>query len=176
MPQHVIIDGNNLLYAMHEHAPLPHVGRETLVRVIERWAQAGTQEVTLVFDGPEPRGAMGLQMQSTRLDVRFSAPHTADDIIVAMVHETKDPGRIRVVSGDKAIRSEAVSHRCRYVTAAAFVAELVPPKSQTRTESQASDRPQKPEPEGNTDQWLETFGYDNAKPDSFDGLDAMRDE
>ena len=34
--QHVIIDGNNLLHAMHEHAPIPHVGRETLVKIIER--------------------------------------------------------------------------------------------------------------------------------------------
>lgn len=173
MPQHVIIDGNNLLFAMYDHAPLPNVGRETLVRIIERWAQIGTRQVTLVFDGPEPRGAMSQQMQSPQLDVRFSAPHTADDIIVAMVHETKDPGRIRVVSGDKAIRAEAVSHRCVHVTSVDFVAELFPPKSQAPPHP--SSRPEKPEPGGSTEQWLEAFGYDGSDPNSFDGLDAMRD-
>ena len=169
MPEHVIIDGNNLLFAMYDHAPLPNVGRETLVRVIEKWAKAGTQEVTLVFDGPEPRGAIGDQLRSPRLDVRFSAPHTADDIIIAMVHETGDPGRIRVVSGDKAIRSEAVSHRCRHVTAIAFVAELFPTQERPATPPQAI----KPEPEGSTQQWLETFGLDEPDPESFDGQDAM---
>lgn len=170
----MIIDGNNLLYAMYDHAPLPNIGRETLVRVIERWAKTGTWEITLVFDGPEPRGAMAQLMRSSELDVRFSAPHSADDIIVAIVHETKDPGRIRVVSGDKAIRAEAVSHRCRYVSCVDFVAELFPAKSQGKAADKASP-PEKPEPDASTDQWLETFGYDATDPDSFDGLDAMRE-
>ena len=39
MPRQVVIDGNNLLYAMREHAPIPNVGRETMVRIIERWAK-----------------------------------------------------------------------------------------------------------------------------------------
>ncbi len=175
MPEHVIIDGNNLLFAMYEHAPMPHVGRETLVRVIERWAETGSREVTLVFDGPDPQGALGEQLRSPRLDVLFSAPHTADDIIIAMVHETNDPGRIRVVSGDKAIRAEAVSHRCRHVTAIAFVAELFPPKERTGPPPEASPKPLKPEPKGTTQHWLETFGFDDSEPDPFDGHDAMRD-
>ena len=52
---------------------------------------------------------------------QFGAPASADDVIVAMVQETKDPGRIRVVSGDKAIGSEARHHRCRHTTSVAFV-------------------------------------------------------
>ena len=39
VPEHVIIDGNNLLFAMYEHAPVPNIGRETLVRTVERWAR-----------------------------------------------------------------------------------------------------------------------------------------
>ena len=174
MPEHLIIDGNNLLFAMYEHAPMPHVGRETLVRVIERWAAEGIKEVTLVFDGPDPRGSLGEQMRSPRLDVRFSAPHTADDIIITMIHETKDPGRIRVVTGDKAIRAEAVSHRCGHVTAIAFVAELFPPKERSGSPPATSPEALKPEPEGTTQHWLETFGCNDSDPDSFDGSDAMK--
>jgi len=42
MAAHILIDGNNLLHAMHQRAPIPQVGRETMVRVIERWARSSS--------------------------------------------------------------------------------------------------------------------------------------
>ena len=50
MDTQVVIDGNNLLHAMHAHAPLPAIGRETLVRIIERWAERVGGEVVVVED------------------------------------------------------------------------------------------------------------------------------
>ncbi len=132
MPQHVIIDGNNLLYAMHAQAPMPHVGRETLVKLVERWAGRGDHEVTLVFDGPIPPGGLARQMASDRITVRFSAPVTADDIIVDMIHQAKDPTIIRVVTSDNAIRHEAKRRRSRNTVAADFIEELFPQDSQPR--------------------------------------------
>ena len=113
MPQHVIIDGNNLLHAMHAHAPLPAIGRETLVKVIERWAGAREDLVTLVFDGPVPRGGLARQMSSGRIAVRFAAPATADDVIVEMIHHASQPTALVVVTGDTAIRHEARLGACR---------------------------------------------------------------
>ncbi len=128
MPRHVIIDGNNMLYAMHAHAPIPSVGRETMVKVIERWARRGTDEVTLVFDGPEPIGGLSRQMASSRITVRFSAPKSADDIIVALIHRARDPGQgPRDDEGQELVAVHGVAHglhaRLVLVDAAQDVAE-----------------------------------------------------
>lgn len=173
MPTHVIIDGNNLLYAMRAHAPLPAVGRETLVRVVERWARQGDDSVTLVFDGPIPREGLARQMTSKRITVRFSAPLTGDDVIVAMVHQAKDPGAVRVVSGDTAIRREARYRRCAHTDVVKFVAELFPsPQAPSKAPPTRGEKPDHVSPE-ETREWLELFGVDDeAEP--FDGHDAMK--
>ncbi len=124
MTEHLIIDGNNLLHAMHAHAPIPNVGRETLVRLIERWATPRSERVTLVFDGPVPRGGLARQMRSKRMAVRFSAPLTADDVIVELVKTAVYPTALRIVTGDNAIRLEASYRRCVCTGDAEFVREL----------------------------------------------------
>lgn len=176
MPEHVIIDGNNLLHAMHAHAPIPNVGRETLVKVVERWARTGDDQVTLVFDGPVPRQGLAAQMSSPRMAVRFSAPQTADDVIVAEIHQAAKPSHIRIVSSDTAIRREARHRRCRHTDAATFVAELF---SSQRNQSADSvqekptrEKPQTPSAK-QTETWMELFGYNDNDIEPFDGADAM---
>ncbi len=174
MAEHVIIDGNNLLHAMYEHAPLPNVGRETLVKIVERWAKRGGDEVTLVFDGPVPRGGLAQQLNSTRLEVRFSAAQTADDVIVAMIGKVRNAGSVRIVTSDKAIRHEAKYRRCRHATSEAFVTELFP-RTDADADAPPSDgeKPKKLSPD-EARKWLETFGYDAEPDEPFDGFDAMR--
>ena len=173
MAEHVIIDGNNLLHAMHAHAPLPTVGRETLFKIIDRWARRGDDRVTLVFDGPVPHGGLAKQLASSRIDVRFSAPQTADDVIVGMVHRATDPGTIRVVTSDRAIQHEASYRRCRHVDAAAFVAELFPRQGSPKSAPTAPrEKPPDVTPEEKRE-WLDAFGYDDTDDEPFDGFDAM---
>lgn len=173
MPGHVIIDGNNLLHAMHAHAPIPSVGRETLVKIIERWARGGADEVTLVFDGPEPPGGLSRQMTSRYMTVRFSAPRSADDIIVSLIQRARDPGVVRAVSSDTAIRYEAQRRRCRCTDSVRFVAELfgkaAPPPA---TDGAApEDKPAAGMP-ADTQSWIEAFGIE-IDEEPFDGYDAM---
>jgi predicted RNA-binding protein with PIN domain len=172
MAEHVIIDGNNLLYAMHAHAPIPHVGRETMVKIIERWARQGDDDVTLVFDGPVPREGLARQMTSPRINVRFSAPDTADDVIVRMIHQVANPDNVRAISSDTAILHEARRKRCRYLDAVAFIQELFPPAGRPRPRTQGSaEKPDEVSPEEAED-WLEEFGLDDEE-EPFDGYDAM---
>ncbi|MEK7757780.1 MAG: NYN domain-containing protein, partial [Planctomycetota bacterium] len=124
MGEHVIIDGNNLLHAMREHAPIAAVGRETMVRLIERWSRESGSAVTLVFDGPAPRGGFSKQLSPTGLTVLFSAPATADDLIVVAIGDERDPTRLRVVTSDTAIRHAAGYRRCRCTDAVSFIGEL----------------------------------------------------
>ncbi len=174
MPKHVLIDGNNLLHAMHEHAPIPNVGRETLVKIIERWACCTEDEVTIVFDGPVPREGLAKQMASGRITVRFSAPHTADDIIVAEIHGALHPTDLRIVTSDKSIRREARHRRSQDTDSTHFVREVFrkpgnaqePPNDKSPT----SEKPETPSRK-ESEEWMKTFGYDPKANQSFDGLD-----
>ncbi|RME36892.1 MAG: hypothetical protein D6788_10655 [Planctomycetota bacterium] len=121
---HVIIDGNNLLFAIRDHAAGSLPGRETLVRIVERWAEGATSRVTLVFDGAAPPPSMQAQMESTGVEVRFSGTETADDVIVRLVEEAPDPGRVRVISSDHAVGHAARYRRCKHATCKTFLAEL----------------------------------------------------
>lgn len=174
MNQHVIIDGNNLLHAMHALAPIPLVARETMVKIIERWARRGTADVTLVFDGPRPREGLARQMSSSRIDVRFSAPVTADDVIVGMIYRAKHPDTIRVISTDTAIVHEAKARRGSATSSEEFVAEVFAPEGQS---SHTPDLPRggktSPEFEETTKEWMDIFGVDESEDDDdpFQGLD-----
>ncbi len=172
MPDELIIDGNNLLHAMHAHAPLPNVGRETLVRIVGNWIADQDLRTTIVFDGPPPRSGLGQQMAATHVDVRYSAPQTADDVIVAMIGATKDPGRVRVVTSDKAIRLEARYHRCRDIDSDCFVSELFA-KRDTANPTSASEDPIDTQTMDDTN-WLELFGLNDDDTEPFDGSDAMQ--
>ncbi len=173
MQAHVIIDGNNLLHAMHAHAPLPTIGRGTLIKVVERWARQGDDDVTVVFDGPVPREGLAKQMASSRIGLRFSAPATADDVIVTMVQRAKDPSTVRVVSSDTAIRHEAKYRRCRCTDVVSFVAELFASEGKSKPPPSATEeKPNRVSPEESRE-WLELFGLDDNGAEPFDGYDAM---
>ncbi len=176
MSSNVIIDGNNLLFAMHQHAPVAHVGRETLFRVVDRWARRCDQKVTLVFDGPVPRGGLDRQMQSSRVTVRFSAPETADDVIIRMVNNAQHPTELRVVTGDSVIRHAAKYRRSAHTECVAFVAELFSAEGEAApTPSQpGDDKPRTPTGQETSD-WLQAFDIE-VDDEPFDGYGAMTDE
>lgn len=174
MPQHVVIDGNNLLYAVRARAPVQAVGRETLVRLVERWAYQRDDTVTVVFDGPIPAGGFSRQMSSGRLAVRFSAPQTADDVIVATVYAAKRPDMLSVVTDDRAIRREAVVRRCRHISAADFVDELFRrPSDQPPAARAPGEKPTELSPE-EAQEWANIFDTGAEDDEGFDGEDAMR--
>ncbi len=174
MPEHVIIDGNNLLHSMYEHAPIPQIGRETMVRLIRDWASQGSRTVTLVFDGPMPKGGLAKQMQPEGIRVLFSAPETADDSIVRMVRAAPDPAQLLVFSSDTAIRYEAGLRRCKRSNSASFVATLFPPAADQHEKQ--LEQPEKPDgvsPQ-EASEWLDVFGNPDDEDPPFDGDDAMR--
>ena len=171
MGEHVIIDGNNLLHAMREHAPIAAVGRETMVRLIERWSRGSGSSVTLVFDGPAPRGGFSKQLSPDGLTVRFSAPATADDLIVAAIGDEKDPTRLRVVTSDTAIRHAAGYRRCRCTDAVSFIGELFPDQGPCEAPRPLSqEKPTDVAPK-DAEWWKNTFGGSDDEP--FDGFGAM---
>ena len=148
MSRRWVIDGNNLLHAMHAHAPLPRVGRESLLRIVEQWARLNQDVVTIVFDGFKPGGGLGRQFSSKSVHVVFSERRTADDVIVELLHGATDPGRLTIVSADGAIVREARHARCAEETPMEFIRRLFPPllRESTKT-SDPLEKPQTMQPE-----------------------------
>jgi len=159
MSGHVVIDGNNLLHAMHAHAPVANVGRETMIKIIERWAKRHGDDVTLVFDGPKPKGGLLKQMSSRRIDVQFAAPQSADDVIIAMVKRAAHPDIVCVVTDDTAIRYEAKQRRCRHTDNVSFVRELFADPDRSAGPSPTASTEEKPRSQTRADveHWLDLF-------------------
>ena len=155
--RHVVIDGNNLLFAMREHAPLPGVGRETLVKIIDRWARRGSDDVTLVFDGAVPHGGLSRQMSSSRIAVRFAAPSSADDVIIGMIESCRRPDLFRVVTADGAIGHAARARRCGHISSPSFVRELFAAPDSGRVDTPSpSEKPERLSPD-EQEEWLRAF-------------------
>lgn len=171
MAEHVIIDGNNLLHAMREHGPTAAIGRETMVRWIERWSRRSGINVTLFFDGPPPRGGLGKQLSPDVLTVRFSAPAPADDLIVAAIAKEKDPARLRVVTSDTAIRHVAGYRRCRCTDSVSFVAELFPDQTSNKTSRPPTEEKPTSMPAEDEEHWKNLFNGKNDEP--FNGFGSM---
>ncbi len=173
MRERVIIDGNNLLHALREHGPIGSVGRETMVRMIERWSRQKQIDVTVVFDGPPPKGGLAQQMSPAGMTVRFSAPATADDLIVSAIQDEKHPASLRIISSDSAIRHAAGYRKCRCTNAASFIAELFPTKQPLeKLPTQTAEKPVDESPD-EADRWKTTFGGKGELEEPFDGSDAM---
>ncbi len=172
MTRDFYIDGNNLLYAMRASAPVANVGRETMVRLIEKWVAGSGLDllVTLVFDGPSPRGAMARQISSELLTVEFSAPRTADDLLIDAIHVCRDPGATAVVTADRAILHEAGMKRCLRISPTQFIEELFrEPVRESPAKTDASEKPTEVSA-SEARELLDLLGdaYDESDLDDFD--------
>jgi len=178
MNQFLLIDGNNLLFAARAMGPIPNIGREKLLRVIEEWAKPRPFATTLVFDGPAPRGPMADQMRSEAVTVQFSAPKTADDVIVDRMGEFADPRALRVITSDGAIAAEARRRRCETTRSEDFVEELFArnlatsaPEPIRQVDNQDSEKPGAVSP-SDCREFQDTFDPNGEDP--FDGAGAMK--
>ncbi|MCU0607225.1 MAG: NYN domain-containing protein [Candidatus Edwardsbacteria bacterium] len=106
MARHIVVDGYNLAHALRDTGALVRsdrtAARERLLDLLRRYQRVAPAQITVVFDGS---GAGPAQRQRIAgIDVRFSRPpQSADDLIRAMVDASRDPGRLLVVSSDRAV-------------------------------------------------------------------------
>ena len=125
----VLVDGNNLMFAMAEVAD--DVGREGLCRWLARLADGG-ESVCVVFDGPA-RGGQERTLRQPGLEVVFSGRRSADAEILERIAACSAPKRLRVISTDREIRTAARRRRCAAVRSEDFARELVRGNPPART-------------------------------------------
>jgi hypothetical protein len=130
---------------------------------------------TLVFDGPAPTRGLKRQLAPEGLDVRFSAPRTADDLIVELIHAAPSPDQVLVVSDDKAILYEARLRGCasassKWFTEAIFACS---PDSPGAAPQPLAEKPTDVSREDRA-YWRREFGVPDAEDDPLDGLEGMR--
>lgn len=166
----ILIDGNNLLHAAHGELENYDLGRVRLCDRLGRWAAPTDHEVVVVFDGPAPPTGVQQQMRAAGLEVRFSAPRTADAIIEETIEQSQSPGLLWVITSDRAIQSVARHRRCRCTSTADFLIHLTTPDTKptppTPPTPTACDAPAGK----SADHWLRTFGYDPDEPPDITDL------
>ena len=100
MPERLIVDGYNVLYAWARRPGAPPIpmARETLLRDLERAAATRGVRCTVVFDGRPIEDVA--HASSALLEVLFAGPHSsADAVIERMVCRSPRQGQV-VVTDD----------------------------------------------------------------------------
>ena len=148
----LLIDGNNLMFAMAEVAD--DVGREGLCRWLERLADGG-ESLCVVFDGPA-RGGQERTLGGPGLEVVFSERRSADAVILERIADCSAPKRLRVVSTDREIRTAARRRRCEAVRSEDFAREIVRGKAARKPADGTVKKPDEMTDE-QREQWYREF-------------------
>ncbi|CAN5262417.1 NYN domain-containing protein [soil metagenome] len=120
-----IVDGMNVIgtrpdgWWRDRHAAMVH-----LVDLLERWAAADGDDVTVVFEQP-PRPPI----RSSVIEVAHAhrpRPNSADDEIVRRVRAEPDPSSVRVVTSDGVLSQQVRAAGASVYPSATFRAEIDP--------------------------------------------------
>jgi predicted RNA-binding protein with PIN domain len=89
-----------------------------LVEMLERWSDGGEDEVAVVFER-EPRPPIDAAAVAV-VHAPRSRPNAADDEIVRRLEADPDPGRVTVVTSDRALADRVRAIGARVEPASAF--------------------------------------------------------
>ncbi|MDF7797838.1 NYN domain-containing protein [Pontiellaceae bacterium B1224] len=125
-PIWLIIDGYNVLHVVDELKTLLNsdieLARHRLIRTIEGTALRMAKQTTVVFDGKE--GGQDAALTSKHLEIYYSpGKHTADTIIERLVARFPTPGKILVVTSDRAEANAVLSDGAQVMSSQEFIAQ-----------------------------------------------------
>jgi len=99
-----------------------HGAMVRFVQQLDRWAAAGGDDVTVVFERPPSP-----PISSTAIGIAYAPrgrPNSADDEITRILAEDPEPGEIRVVTSDRGLADRARTKGATVVPATSFRSEL----------------------------------------------------
>lgn len=123
-PDWLIIDGYNLLHVVDDLKPLLRsdiqLARHKLVRMVENTALRMAQQTTIVFDGREY--GQDDALTSKHLEIFYSSgKHTADTVIERLVARFPTPGKIMVITSDRAEANAVLSDGAQVMSSQEFI-------------------------------------------------------
>jgi predicted RNA-binding protein with PIN domain len=156
-----IVDGNNLLWALHERFEEREITAEIdLCRVLSRYFALTAEDGQVVFDGAGPARKADFDT-ITGVEVVFAGFHKdSDSVIEEKIKANSAPRRLTVVSSDRRLRRAAAARKATAVKSEDFWHQV--------QEELRRGKPQKKEPqakkeglsESETEQWMDLFGID----------------
>ena len=103
-----LVDGMNVIGSRPDHWWRDRdAAMLRLVDMLERWAAADGEDVTVVFERPPSP-----PIRSTVIDVRHAPkpkPDAADDEIIRLLRADPQPGAVRVVTSDRWLADRAAA-------------------------------------------------------------------
>ncbi|MHC4060756.1 MAG: NYN domain-containing protein [Planctomycetota bacterium] len=156
----VIIDGNNLLWAVHEVGDdSEQTDRLRLCCIVGRYLKLAGETGQIVFDGAGPPDKTAFD-NITSLEVFFAGLSAeADEVIEDKIKASTAPRRLTVVSSDRRLRAAARARKAGAVKSETFWNQLRTMFTRGRTDKEpAAKRWGLSEIE--TEQWLRFFGIE----------------
>jgi len=156
-----IIDGNNLLWALHEGFEECEITTEVdLSRVLSQYfAQIG-ETGQVVFDGAGPADKSQFDTIDS-LEVYFAGFHRdADSVIEEKITADTSPRRLMVVSSDRRIRKAAGERKAAALKSEDFWQQVQREMSRRKPKRREPEEKREGLTDGETDKWLEAFGLD----------------
>jgi predicted RNA-binding protein with PIN domain len=154
-----IIDGNNLLHAIlkleEDSKALNDVG---LCRILSRYFKLTAEKGEIIFDGTGPPDKSRFDNISN-LEVSFAGLGTdTDTVIEDKIAASTAPKGLTIVSSDRRLRAAARTRRATSIKSDVFWDDVQKQLSRKRPIKEPTEKRQGLN-EGETEQWLEIFGF-----------------
>jgi predicted RNA-binding protein with PIN domain len=150
-------DGNNLMGQSAAAARKDRSTRREFLSALRDYRKSGSGRFFVFFDGDDP----GLSAAPPGVSVRYSAPESADAVIIRRLREIQRPSEVIVVTND-----HELSTRCRAEGAKTLNWQQFSSKKQSRiTAVSRGTPPQRTEDHDpvDVDEWLNYFGLDEPE-------------
>ena len=154
-----IIDGHNLLHTIYKsEGDSGVIGDVSMCRILGRYFTLTSEKGEVVFDGTGPPDKTGFD-NIRNLEVLFAGLRTdADTVIEDKISASTAPKRLTIVSSDRRLRSAARTRKATSVKSDVFWNDVQKQLSRKRPAKEPTEKRQGLN-EGETDQWLEFFGF-----------------
>jgi predicted RNA-binding protein with PIN domain len=155
-----IIDGHNLLHTIYklegDSAAVNDVG---LCRILGRYFSLTSDKGEIIFDGTGPPDKSGFD-NINNLEVFFAGLRTdADTVIEDKISASSAPKGLTIVSSDRRLRSAARTRRATSLKSDVFWNDVQRQLSRKRPIKEPTEK-RRGLSEGETEQWLEFFGFE----------------
>ena len=155
-----IIDGHNLLHTIFkvegDSGTISDVG---LCRILDRYFLLASDRGEIIFDGTGPPDKSGFDKISN-LEVYFAGLGTdTDTVIEDKISASTAPKNLTIVSSDRRLRAAARTRKATSLKSDVFWNDVQKQLNRKRPIKEPKEKRQGLN-EGETDQWLEFFGFE----------------